>query len=62
MGKQYLAVVCSSDFILTRLRTEAEPYTGLVDCAKTIINEEGFRALYRAWWVTLLGGLVSALA
>jgi len=44
------------------LRTEAEPYTGLVDCAKTIINEEGFRALYRAWWITLLGGLVSALA
>jgi hypothetical protein len=35
---------------------------GLVDCAKTIINEEGFKALYRAWWITLLGGLVSALA
>ncbi|KAJ6593960.1 hypothetical protein B0H19DRAFT_43111 [Mycena capillaripes] len=44
------------------LRTEAEPYTGLVDCAKTIINEEGFRALYRAWWITLLGGLLSAFA
>ncbi|KAJ7497353.1 mitochondrial carrier domain-containing protein [Mycena latifolia] len=44
------------------LRNEAEPYLGLVDCAKTIINEEGFRALYRAWWITLLGGLVSALA
>ncbi|KAJ7924873.1 hypothetical protein B0H13DRAFT_1976484 [Mycena leptocephala] len=44
------------------LRTEAEPYMGLVDCAKTIINEEGFKALYRAWWITLLGGLVSALA
>ncbi|KAJ6499951.1 hypothetical protein C8R47DRAFT_1109730 [Mycena vitilis] len=44
------------------LRTEAEPYIGLVDCAKTIINEEGFRALFRAWWITLLGGLVSALA
>ncbi|KAJ7703136.1 hypothetical protein B0H17DRAFT_1157230 [Mycena rosella] len=43
------------------LRNEAEPYLGLVDCAKTIINEEGFRALYRAWWLTLLGGLVSAL-
>ncbi|KAF7361842.1 hypothetical protein MVEN_00528700 [Mycena venus] len=47
---------------VAELRTEAEPYTGLVDCAKTIINEEGFRALYRAWWITLLGGLVSALA
>ncbi|KAJ7178483.1 hypothetical protein C8R43DRAFT_460756 [Mycena crocata] len=44
------------------LRNEAEPYLGLVDCGKTIINEEGFRALYRAWWVTLLGGLLSALS
>ncbi|KAJ7770182.1 hypothetical protein DFH07DRAFT_735542 [Mycena maculata] len=44
------------------LRNEAEPYLGLVHCAKTIVNEEGFRALYRAWWVTLLGGLISALA
>lgn len=44
-----------------RLRNEAEPYLGLVHCAKTIVNEEGFRALYRAWWVTLLGGLISAL-
>ncbi|KAJ6499244.1 hypothetical protein C8R45DRAFT_981678 [Mycena sanguinolenta] len=44
------------------LRTDAEPYMGIVDCAKSIINEEGFRALYRAWWITLLGGLVSALA
>jgi len=44
------------------LRNEAEPYSGLVDCAKSIINEEGLMALYRAWWITLLGGLVSALA
>ncbi|KAF7315595.1 hypothetical protein MIND_00074900 [Mycena indigotica] len=43
------------------LRTENEPYTGLVDCAKTIVNEEGFRALYRAWWVTILGAFASAL-
>ncbi|KAJ7188173.1 hypothetical protein C8R46DRAFT_1053911 [Mycena filopes] len=44
------------------LRTEADPYMGFLDCGKTIINEEGFRALYRAWWITLLGGFVSALA
>ncbi|KAJ7647276.1 hypothetical protein FB45DRAFT_892939 [Roridomyces roridus] len=44
------------------LRNEADPYLGLVHCAKTIVDEEGFRALYRAWWVTLLGGLISALA
>ncbi|KAF7321604.1 hypothetical protein MKEN_00681500 [Mycena kentingensis (nom. inval.)] len=43
------------------LRTEGEAYTGLVDCVKTIIHEEGFRVLYRAWWVTVLGGVASAL-
>lgn len=44
------------------LRSEADPYTSLVDCAKRIVDEEGLRALYRAWWVTLLGGLLSAFA
>ncbi|KAF9241552.1 mitochondrial carrier [Melanogaster broomeanus] len=44
------------------LRTEREPYTGLVDCAKRIIDEEGWRALYRAWWLTMLGCLTGAFA
>ncbi|KAJ6625588.1 mitochondrial carrier domain-containing protein [Mycena sp. CBHHK59/15] len=44
------------------LRNEADPYLGFVHCAKTIIDEEGLRALYRAWWITLLGGLLSAFA
>ncbi|KAF8664364.1 hypothetical protein AX16_000736 [Volvariella volvacea WC 439] len=44
------------------LRNEADPYLGLVDCAKRIISEEGYPALYRAWWITLLGGLASAFA
>ncbi|GLB37464.1 putative mitochondrial carrier (TC 2.A.29) family protein [Lyophyllum shimeji] len=30
------------------LRNEADPYLGLVDCAKRIINEEGWMSLYRA--------------
>jgi len=37
------------------LRTEQEPYTGLIDCAKKIVEEEGCGALYRAWWWTMLG-------
>ncbi|KAK7053333.1 hypothetical protein VNI00_003959 [Paramarasmius palmivorus] len=37
------------------LRNEEDPYLGLVDCAKRIIDEEGWQALYRAWWITLLG-------
>ncbi|KIM40084.1 hypothetical protein M413DRAFT_446240 [Hebeloma cylindrosporum] len=44
------------------LRNEGDPYLGLLDCAKRIINEEGWTTLYRAWWITLLGGLGSAFA
>ncbi|KII92582.1 hypothetical protein PLICRDRAFT_155224 [Plicaturopsis crispa FD-325 SS-3] len=44
------------------LRNEGDPYLGLVDCAKSIIHEEGYSALYRAWWLTLLGGLVGAFS
>lgn len=44
------------------LRHEGDPYNGLVDCAKRIMDEEGIMTLYRAWWVTLLGGLASAFA
>ncbi|OAX39312.1 hypothetical protein K503DRAFT_769608 [Rhizopogon vinicolor AM-OR11-026] len=33
------------------LRTDREPYVGLVDCGKRIIDEEGWKTLYRAWWL-----------
>ncbi|KAJ6537379.1 hypothetical protein DFH09DRAFT_1178101 [Mycena vulgaris] len=33
-------------------RAHAAPYTGLVDCARTIVREEGARSLFRAWWLT----------
>jgi len=44
------------------LRSEGDPYLGLVDCAKRIVTEEGWMTLYRAWWVTFLGGLGSSFA
>ncbi|KAI0930416.1 hypothetical protein AcW1_009117 [Taiwanofungus camphoratus] len=44
------------------LRHEKDPYLGLVDCAKRVIDEEGWKALYRAWWITMLGGIASAFA
>lgn len=44
------------------LRNEEDPYTGFVDCAKRIIDEEGWKALYRAWWITFLGALLSTAA
>ncbi|KAH7927145.1 mitochondrial carrier [Leucogyrophana mollusca] len=44
------------------LRTEREPYIGLADCVKRIIDEEGWGALYRAWWLTMLGTLGGAFS
>ncbi|GBE80998.1 hypothetical protein SCP_0307210 [Sparassis crispa] len=44
------------------LRHEKDPYLGLVDCAKRVVDEEGWKALYRAWWLTMLGGVLSAFA
>lgn len=53
---------CSPSHQSRRLRHEKDPYLGLVDCAKKIIDEEGWKALYRAWWITLLAAVGSALA
>jgi len=44
------------------LRSEEDPYTGLADCSRRILAEEGKRTLFRGWWITLLFGLLSSLA
>jgi len=44
------------------LRSEEDPYLGLVDCAKRIVDEEGYKTLYRAWWLTMLGGVIGAIS
>jgi len=36
------------------LRSEMDPYTGMIDCIQKIAREEGLGALYRGWWLTLL--------
>ncbi|EJD02710.1 uncharacterized protein FOMMEDRAFT_122738 [Fomitiporia mediterranea MF3/22] len=36
------------------LRNEDDPYVGFVDCAKRIVNEEGYTILFRAWWLVLV--------
>jgi hypothetical protein len=46
----------------SRLRNDKDPYLGLVDCAKRIIDEEGLGALYRGWWLTMLFGVFGAFA
>lgn len=40
-----------------RLRT-CEEYTGLINCMRLIIQEEGWGALYRGWWWTAFGGIL----
>jgi hypothetical protein len=39
---------------ISRLRNVMDPYLGIVDCTKRIIDEQGWRALYRGWWLTML--------
>jgi hypothetical protein len=43
-----------STHALPRFREERDPYTGFLDCAKRVIDEEGIGALYRGWWIMLL--------
>jgi len=44
------------------LRDEDQPYLGLADALKKIVDEEGWKTLYRAWYLTLLLALFSGLA
>ncbi|KAI0070182.1 mitochondrial carrier [Panus rudis PR-1116 ss-1] len=44
------------------LRHERDPYLGLVDCAKKVAQEEGWTALYRAWWYTWFVTALSTFA
>jgi hypothetical protein len=44
------------------LRVEQEPYKGLIESAKTIVEEEGWEVLYRLWWLSLFGGFAGGLS
>ncbi|KAI0342112.1 hypothetical protein BDW22DRAFT_1396027 [Trametopsis cervina] len=43
------------------LRHEKDPYLGLIDCTKRVVDEEGWGALFRAWWLTAFGNLGNAV-
>ncbi|RDB26316.1 hypothetical protein Hypma_006639 [Hypsizygus marmoreus] len=45
--------------VVVKVRGEKNPYLGLYDCAKKIVQEEGWATLYRGWWVTFLSATVS---
>ncbi|KAJ6514155.1 hypothetical protein DFH09DRAFT_1179737 [Mycena vulgaris] len=44
----------AEDVIEVRTQPEHAPYTSLLDCARTIVREEGRGSLFRAWWITAL--------
>ncbi|KAI0267145.1 mitochondrial carrier [Gloeopeniophorella convolvens] len=52
----------SSDEDVIGLRSDMDPYLGFVDCAKRIIDEEGWPTLYRGWGITMLFGTFGAFA
>lgn len=39
------------------LRPTTEPYEGLLDCGRKVIEEEGWQSLYRGWWWTMGGNV-----
>ncbi|EIW80043.1 hypothetical protein CONPUDRAFT_91208 [Coniophora puteana RWD-64-598 SS2] len=47
------AVVYGEDNVI-QMRKCRDPYTGLLDCAKRIVVEEGWSTLYLGWWITML--------
>lgn len=53
---------CGTDEDVIGLRPTGEPYQGLVDCARTIIGEEGWTSLYRAWWWTMLSNVAAVFS
>ncbi len=44
------------------LRPTTEPYEGAIDCARKIIEEEGWSSLYRGWWWTMGGNILGVFA
>ena len=62
MGKLPVMIRRNFPDCFDRLRHEKDPYYGFADCVKRIVDEEGWQTLYRAWWVTVLAAVLSALA
>lgn len=53
---------CGTDEDVIGLRPTSSPYQGILDCGRTIAEEEGVGALYRAWWWTMLSNVAGVFA
>ncbi|EIW72509.1 hypothetical protein TREMEDRAFT_70739 [Tremella mesenterica DSM 1558] len=56
-GAQY----AGTDEDVIGLRPTTEPYEGLVDCARKVVEEEGWPSLYRGWWWTALSNVLAVV-
>ncbi|KAG8897971.1 hypothetical protein FRB99_007745 [Tulasnella sp. 403] len=59
-GVEYIGQ--SEDVLNLRSNSGEEPYKGLRHCFDRIVEEEGVGTLFRAWWLTMLGAVLSGLA
>jgi len=59
-GVEYIGQ--SEDVLNLRSNSGEEPYKGLKHCLHRIQEEEGVGTLFRAWWLTMLGAVLSGLA
>jgi len=59
-GVEYIGQ--SEDVLNLRSNSGEEPYKSLKHCFHQILKEEGVSTLFRAWWLTMLGAVLSALA
>ncbi|WVQ97558.1 hypothetical protein IAU59_004672 [Kwoniella sp. CBS 9459] len=53
---------CGTDEDVIGLRPTTDPYEGMVDCGRKIIEEEGWQSLYRGFWWTMLSNVFGAFA
>ncbi|WVW82438.1 hypothetical protein I302_104448 [Kwoniella bestiolae CBS 10118] len=53
---------CGTDEDVIGLRPTTDPYLGMVDCGRKVIEEEGWQSLYRGFWWTMLGNVFGAFA
>lgn len=53
---------CGTDEDVIGLRPTSSPYQGILDCGRTIAEEEGVGSLYRAWWWTMLSNVAGVFA
>ncbi|KAK6905836.1 hypothetical protein I203_106670 [Kwoniella mangroviensis CBS 8507] len=53
---------CGTDEDVIGLRPTTDPYLGMVDCGRKVIEEEGWQSLYRGFWWTMLSNVFGAFA